>query len=207
MKRTLAVVFIVSACGGEHPTGLSLRSWSELPPISEEGKVYLKYTNIDFYGGVVTRWTNEEPPRVYAPHVSEQDKADAVAMLDSITGGEITVRFVDTEAEANVVVKDVWPPGTYVAPSTCGLARVTKTVDNVIVRGEIDFNPRPPCVLDDGDHRRNILAHELGHVLGFREHTPGVGDIMSAVATWKTSALLMEVGRWLYKVPPGTKPI
>ena len=207
IKRTLAVVWMVSACGGEHPTAPSLTPWTELPPISEQGKAYLKYTNIDFYSGVVTRWTNEEPPLVYAPHVSEQDQADAVAMLDSITGGGITVRFVFSEAEANVVVNDVWPPASYVAPSTCGLARVTKTVDNVIVRGEIDFNPRSPCVLDDGEHRRNILAHELGHVLGFREHTPGATDIMSAVAPWKTSAVLMEVGRWLYKVPPGTKPI
>ena len=117
-KRILAVVFIVSACGGEHPTALALTPWSDLPPISEEGKVYLKLTNIDFYSFVVTRWTNQEPPLVYAAHVSEQDKADAVAMLDSITGGEITVRFVDTEAEANVVVRDAWPPPTYVAPNT-----------------------------------------------------------------------------------------
>jgi hypothetical protein len=201
------VVFFVSACGAEHPTALSLTQWSELPPISEEGKAYLKYTNIDFYDGVVTRWTNEEPPLVYAPHVSEQDKVDAVAMLDSITGGAITVRFVFSESEANVLVNDVWPPAGYVAPGTCGLARVTKTVDNVIVRGEVDFNPRLPCVLDGGEHRRNILAHELGHVLGFRGHTEGVTDIMSAVAAWKTSALLVEVGRWLYRVPPGTKPI
>jgi hypothetical protein len=207
MKRKLAVVLLVTACSGEHPTALSLTPWSELPPISEEGKAYLKYTNIDFYGGVVTRWTNDEPPLVYAPRVSEQDKADAVAILDSITGGGITVRFVSSEREANVLVSDVWPPVGYVSPNTCGLARVTKTVNNVIVQGEVDFNPRLPCVLDSGEHRKNILAHELGHVLGFREHTEGVTDLMSAVATWKTSALLVEVGTWLYKVPPGTKPI
>ena len=121
-QRTLAVVLIVSACSAEHPTALSVTPWSELPPISEEAKVYLKYTNIDFYSGVVTRWTNDEPPLVYAPHVSEQDQADAVAMLDSITGGGITVRFVYSEAEANVVVRDQWPPASYVAPTTWDFA-------------------------------------------------------------------------------------
>jgi hypothetical protein len=51
------------------------------------------------------------------------------------------------------------------------------------------------------------VAHGLGHVLGLLSHMPGGGDLMSGHdVAGQASPALIEAMRYLYTVPPGSRP-
>lgn len=181
--------------------------WSALPPISDAAKAIVR-TNLEMPGSEngITKRFSDGPIPVYADERFNSNNVVAgLNLWTEKTNGAVKFRVVSTptEAESGITLSHNWPPPYPVPENICGSA--TRQIRGGLILSASAYFPftvnGQPC-----DERLSV-AHDVGHMLGWPQHTPPNTDVLSsAQLVWDVFPPQAQATEWLYRVPNGTRP-
>ena len=213
LKAAMAVLVIVisTACGASSPTAPpptpvppapTVLSISSLP-YDEATKDYIWVTNIMGHGGgqKTVRLKEGLAARYFGEGLAKADVQKAVNLWAPVLDGLHSVTLAETRAEANFIHRLEYPIAGLQA-NECAQAD-----PNILQYNILDSIARYALGAKDGCKDRSLdwllIAHEMGHDFGLKEHTKG-GDIMSDYHVGVISNVVRDAVRWIHSVPAAT---
>ncbi|MGH7321752.1 MAG: hypothetical protein ACRELA_19295 [Candidatus Rokuibacteriota bacterium] len=157
---------------------------------SDTNTQFLVDHNARFNDGVTTRWPNL-PVRVFANNIAQEAEVTEWA---SATGSLVTFSFAGSRSAADITFD--FGDGVDI----CGETTVEFQPDGRIVSAEIRVVQAvfrgPQCV--------RTVTHEVGHALGFFDHTADGGLMDPDGGSGEITGPVAQFFRDLYSMPPGT---
>ena len=176
------LALILAACGGG---GGKSSGPSEAPDLR-----FLAQHNARFNDGVTTRWP-VLPIRVFPNNIAQSDE---VTEWTQVTGGLVTFTFVGSRSQADISFRF----GT--GDDICGVTTVEFEADGRIASADVRVVKAvfrgPQCV--------RTITHEVGHALGFLDHSSDGGLMDPDGGSGEITAPVSKFFRDLYSMPPGT---
>lgn len=175
------------------------------PQLSETARQYVRDNQRDYGRGSTARWTSF-PIRVWAdPNFFRPgDLQRAVDFWNTQLGSKgVSLTAHGDKGSANIVF-EVGNPPPDVPPESCGGEWPDRIENNVIMHGRGIYRDEERC--HPGGDSTIAIAHGIGHILGFSQHTPSGADVMgspNAVGP-SLSAAAREALLAIYSYPPGT---
>ena len=162
--------------------------WSELPPLGDSAKAWIKRHSSDSRGRVLRLPSG--PNTIYIDSGFEVERILSLsARVSEILNGELTFEEVVADSTtANLVVT------TYINPSAekCAYGGISgATVNGIMTQGIARI--RGDCMSSDF-----IILHEMFHALAFVGHTTEPGLLSDVWSSLEIGPLLSEVKDWLY---------
>jgi hypothetical protein len=177
----LGLSLVLAACGG----GGKSSGASQAPDLE-----YLFQHNARFNDGVTTRWP-VLPIRVFANNIAQPDE---VTEWTRVTGGLVTFTFVGSSTEADISFRF----GT--GDDICGITTVEFEADGRITLADVrvveEVFRGPQCV--------RTVTHEVGHAIGFLDHTVDGGLMDDDGGNGEITAPVIKMFVDLYRLAPGT---
>ncbi len=191
-----AVILILSACGATSPTAPTsdkpvvdtAATTASLSGLSSGARVMFTV------GSTVRRVPVGTVVKIYSVF-SDDDTLVAANSWTPTTG--VSFVKVGSSAEATIRITNELP--TSVGSDACGFAAPSGNPSVIGGIVQIAFGIKAGC---DGG-LRSLIAHEIGHVLGFH-HSPEKRDVMSPAPLWNAGPTpeLDEAVRWFYYTAP-----
>ena len=162
--------------------------WSELPPLGDSAKAWIKGHLIDSRGRI--HRLPSGPNTIYIGSGFEVERILSLsARVSEILNGELTFEEVVADpTTANLVVTTDFG---ILPTNKCGYGGLSEsTVNGIMTQGIAHI--REDCMTDF------IILHEMFHAVGFFGHTTEPGLMSNVRSSLEIGPLLSEIMDWLY---------